>query len=401
MIITNHIGKHKENLLNLFKKADEIIFAVGFLKISGLNNIKKQLVEFCSDSEKKSSFYIGTGLGETDPKTLEGLYNIIKAKSNHQLVLCTPDAGIFHPKIYVFRRGKQVTILVGSANLTNGGWEINDEVSMLTETNVDSPLYLQLMQYFKRLNKLYYVDDVADLIAKYKFQLQEFNILNGGKPSFRFKRKKTNIAGIDMPRLRSYYECYKTSDEFIEPFSREEEYEKAATKLQVLSSTKRLNALQFHDLFGPLVGHAGYKKLWHSGSIHRKTHKTLEYPETFRELVRTIQHNASKSIAHAFDNSIIFLNQKRKAKEISGIGVNIVTEIMLSFDPKKFANLNDNPIEVLALLGTNFKSPSSFTGVDYESYVFLLTKIKNELGMKSFLEIDSFFNYVYWNLLEE
>ena len=401
MIITNHKGSHKEKLNKLFRESDEVIFAVGFLKNSGLNNFKEHLKDFCSEKKNKSTFYIGTGLGETDPKTLEGLYAIIKSKSNHQLILCTPDAGIFHPKIYVFCKGRKATIIIGSANLTEAGWMVNDEVSMVRETTVNSPEYLQLKEYFGWLSKQYYTDDISGLIAKYKLQLEEFNNLYFTKPAFRFKRKKTTIAGIDMPRIKRYYEVYKNSDAFIEPTYREDEYRKAKNNLEILASDKQLNASQFHNLFGPLVGHAGYTKLWHSGSIHRTTHKTLEYADAFRNLVREIKNNSAKPIEIAFSKSMFFLNAKRKAKEISGIGENIVAEIMMSYNYKKFANLNDNPIAVLALLGKILKSPASFKADDYEEYIILLTKIREELNMQSFLEIDSFFNYIYWNLIEE
>ena len=56
---------------------------------------------------------------------------------------------------------------------------------------------------------------------------------------------------------------------------------------------------------------------------------------------------------------------------------------------------------MLALVGKEFPYISSFKGEDYAEYVGLIAKIPNELNMSTFLEIDSFFNYVYWNLTEE
>ena len=143
--ISNSGETHKEFLLELFTKADEVIFAVGFLKNSGLLNMKEELKNYCADNSKSSKFYIGTGFGETDPDTLQSLHNILKVKGNHHLILCTPDAGIFHPKIYVFIKGRQVTIVTGSSNLTQHGWAVNDEVSMVTETTINSPEYVQLV----------------------------------------------------------------------------------------------------------------------------------------------------------------------------------------------------------------------------------------------------------------
>jgi len=400
--ISNTGETHKELLLNLFEQSDKIVFSVGFLKQSGLNNIKEFLKEFIRGKTKSSSFFIGTGLGETDPDTLQSLYNIIKTKPNHQLVLCTPDAGIFHPKIYVFIKDELVTIVTGSSNLTQHGWAINDEVSMVTETTINSPEYLQLNEYITQLYKKYYTENVEGLIKRYKKEIEEHKSKYGKAPAFRFRRKKTTVTGIDMPRLRRYYETYKDANEFIEPAYREDQYKKAKENLEIIASDKRLNDGQFHKLFGPLVGHKDYKpKLWHSGSIHRTTYKTLDYSDAFREIVRLAKSNISNPIDDVYENVITKLNKMRKAKEISGIGENIVAEILMSYNPKKFANLNDNPLAVLLLVGKEFPKITSFKGDDYFEYVSLLTRIKDDLGMTSFLEIDSFFNYVYWNLMEE
>ncbi|TDD77198.1 restriction endonuclease PLD domain-containing protein [Flavobacterium caseinilyticum] len=402
MIITNHNESHKENLLTLFNEADEIIFASGFLKNSGLNNIKDVLKDFCKDKRKKSTFYIGIGFGETDPKTLESLNNIIKSKANHQLILCTPDAGIFHSKIYVFRKNRNITIVIGSANLTEAGWLTNDEVSTISETTIDSLDYKQLLKYFSRLHKSYYTDDISELILKYKFQLEQFKDKYSQKPTFRFRRKKSTIAGIDMLRLKNYYENYLESTEFVEPSEREEQYTQAQENLDILGSNINLNDTEFRNLFGPLMGHSGFRKLWHSGSIHRGTHKTLNhYANNFRVLVREIKNNINQPIEKAFSDSMTFLNNMRRNNEMSGIGENIIAEILMTYNSEKFANLNKNPVTVLSIIGKELKTPSAFNGIDYKEYTTLLFQIRQELNMKSFLEIDSFFNYVYWNLKEE
>lgn len=399
--ISNTGETHKEFLLNLFKKADKVIFAVGFLKPSGLNNIKEELKKFCADKTKYSTFYIGTGLGETDPDSLQSLFNIIKSNANHQLVLCSPDAGIFHPKIYVFISDRNATIVIGSSNLTQHGWVVNDEVSMALETTVDSREYLQLNKYFKDLQKKYNSINVDGLIHRYKKERDEHINKFSKPPAFRFRRKRTKNTRIDMPRLKRYYEIYKSSDDFIIPSDREKEYKQAKSNLESLAAAKEMSDAQFHKLFGPLVGHKDYKpKLWHSGSIHRTTYKTLDYPDSFREIVRAVKLNLAQPVNKAFDNVLGLLKDMKKAKSISGIGVNIITEIFLSYDSRRFANLNDNPIAVLSLVGKDYPI-SAFKGDDYADYVNLMSKIKDDLRMATFLEIDSFFNYVYWNLIEE
>jgi HKD family nuclease len=256
--ISNSGETHKAYFLNLFKQVDKIIFAVGFLKQSGLNNIKDYLKDFCGDKTKSSTFYIGTGLGETDPDTLQSLFNVIKKRANHELILCSPDAGIFHPKIYVFIAGKKVTIVTGSSNLTQHGWAVNDEVSMVVETTINSTEYLQLDKYFGELHKKYFTSNVELLIQRYKKQLDEHRNKFKKAPVFKFRRKRSTITEIDMPRLMRYYEIYKNSDDFIEPEEREDQYKQAKRNLENLAGGRSLTNLQFHKLFGPLVGHKDF-----------------------------------------------------------------------------------------------------------------------------------------------
>ena len=401
--ISNTGESHKDFLLSQLEQADKIIFAVGFLKQSGFNNIKWYLKDFCTKSNTSSSFYIGTGLGETEPDALQSLNNLIKPKSRHELVLCTPDAGIFHPKIYVFISGRKATIVTGSSNLTQHGWAVNDGVSMVAETTISSPEYLELSAYFDKLHRRYYIDNVEALIQRYRKEREDYFKNYGRPPAFRFRRKRTSIAGIDMPRLRRYYEIYRNDEDwFVVPERREAQYLKAKENLDQLAGNRKLSQSQFHALFGPLVGHKEHKpKLWHSGSIHRTTYKTLDHADGFREIVCIAKQNLSRPVGTAYENVITRLNELRKAKEIVGVGENIVTEILISYRPDKFANLNDNPLTVLSLVGTNFPYIAGFRKDSYDEYVALLSKIRDELGMSTFLEIDSFFNYVYWNLTEE
>ena len=400
-IITNSTGSHIEEILQLIEGADEIQFAVGFLKESGFRNIEAALRLFLNRKETESRFYIGTGFGETDPDSLMKLYKLLKGSARHKLVVCTPDAGIFHPKLYYFRNGERTTIITGSSNLTESGLRINDEVSVKIKSAVNSKYSQDLKAYFNDVFNQYYIEDVKSLIKQYKKDLKEFNSNHYYKPKFRFRPRQEKDIDIDLPRLREYYKYYTESDGFIEPINREKKYIKAKGNLSQISSDKQLSRIEFHDLFGPLVGHSGYSKLWHSGSIHRKTHKTLDYIPAFREIVRITEENLESPVEVAFDNIMNSLKLKKKRKEISGIGVNIVAEMLMTYSPEKFANINDNPLTSLDLLGKEFKSLGSFRGRDYKEYVDLLSMIKGELGMRTFLEIDSFFNYVYWNLVEE
>ncbi|RYE58498.1 MAG: NgoFVII family restriction endonuclease [Sphingobacteriales bacterium] len=399
-IITNNHQNHKQLLLQLLSDADEIIFAVGFLKSSGIKNLLSPLAEFCNNPHNKATFFIGSGLGETHPDALWSLYETLQGNEANKLILCTPDAGIFHPKIYVFIKGTVANVVIGSSNLTQHGWVINDEVSVWYQSSTTDTEFIQLSSYFSQLLTSYQAEDIRQELEAYEEQLAEFQDANGVRSVFRF-RTQTNRSVIDLARLAVYYSQYRQSEEFISPADREAKYGLALQKLEELADVKHLTKQEFHDLFGPLVGHKGYAKLWHSGSIHRKTYKTLDYADSFRKLIRFAITNVDQPVSVVFDSCLRFLKQMKKAKQISGVGENILTEILLTLNPKKFANLNDNPLAVLEMLGVLFPSGTSFTGQTYDQYIQLLSQVREHLGLNSFLEIDSFFNYVYWNLLEE
>lgn len=405
--ISNTNETHKNFLLGLFEKADEVVFASGFLTVSGVENIKPVLQRLCGQKNKKATFYIGIGSGETDPLALIALSNIIKVKPHHKLVLCTPCAGIFHSKIYCFRTNEDITIVLGSANLTQSGWVTNDEFSTIIKTTVNSTDYKDLINYFNDLDHKYFDPNVSELINKYQSKLENYRRQNPKRQRFKFQRENTALDEVDLPKLKEYFEKYKLEKKplFIDPVEREQQYREAKENLDALATPGPMTKQQFHDLFGPLVGHLPYeRKLWHSGSIHRKTHKTVEqavYRNTFRLLVAEIKSNLKKPAGVAFRDSLNYLKKMKEDKKITGIGVNILSEILMTFNAKKFANLNKNPLFVLNLIGKKLPAASTFKDTTYREYVELLKKVKDELGMNTFLEIDSFFNYVYWIEIEE
>lgn len=388
---------HKDHLIQLLEQAEEITISVGFMKNSGWKIIKESLIGFLKTNGHNARFFIGTGEGVTDPQAVKELYRLIKRTTHHQLILCTPSAGIFHSKVYMFRKGAAVSIVTGSANLTHGGWLLNDELSILIETNVYSEEYRQLMHYFDGLQAQYHRPDLEDYIRRYEQAVNELRDRDRDRFSFAFGPELLIEGQVNLAMLRRYYELYPSSRDYVIPKDREIRYKRAKENLNILASNAPLSHRQFATLFGPLMGHQGYEKLWHSGSIHRATHMTYDYQDGFRDLVRHAQDCAKLPVEQAFDRVMHFLDKLKAQKKIKGIGENIVTEMLMSFNPNKFANLNENPLKVLKMAGCIFPTPGRFTGKNYKHFIFTLTAVRQEFEMVTFLEIDSFFNFIYWD----
>jgi HKD family nuclease len=129
-VISNHSDQtHSIIIDRLLDSSDEVIICVAFLKLSGLNKIIDKLKLKTS----KCLFYIGTDFYLTEPAALRKLFN-----SGHSIFITKKEKCTYHPKIFYFKKKNQISILIGSANLTNGGLETNIEASLQIETETNS-----------------------------------------------------------------------------------------------------------------------------------------------------------------------------------------------------------------------------------------------------------------------
>ncbi|MBC8485956.1 MAG: restriction endonuclease [Bacteroidetes bacterium] len=121
--------------------------AVAFMKYTGLKVIESSLLK---NLENKADVEIIAGLDfkSTDPQAIKFLINL---KKNYKSLkfYCFGDKKdnktniVFHPKIYLFNSGKEMTSIIGSTNLTGGGLISNFEVNTVIKEK--QPLYfLQL-----------------------------------------------------------------------------------------------------------------------------------------------------------------------------------------------------------------------------------------------------------------
>lgn len=111
-LISNHKQfNHRKEILRLIVNAEEIIICIAFLKQSGVSIILNKL----KNKIGKCTFYVGTDFYQTEPEALRQLF-----KQGHSVYITTKAQSTFHPKIFYFKNKRFVSILIGSANLTEG-----------------------------------------------------------------------------------------------------------------------------------------------------------------------------------------------------------------------------------------------------------------------------------------
>jgi HKD family nuclease len=398
LLINNHNPKTTlyYNLKPLLNNSKVINIAVAFLKLTGLNLIFKNL-QFSLKNGAKVNFIVGLDYGLTDPRALDKLYSLFKSYPNASLFLAQGHNNIFHTKLYLFSKRNNASVFAGSSNFTQGGFKTNEECSIRYNCLVSDSLYQDSIIYFNELLRSPNVFE-ANLINLEKYrpffsnqkQIRKINIVR--KPNL---SGNNDLLEINFGKIKREFNKYISKEAHRKNLTKRlKQYEKAKIILDQIASAKSLNKNTFLNLYGDLIGAAGHNQLWHSGGLNRSVNKVIKQYDKFQKLIRYIKSNHHKSI------DIVYDKIKTKQLKIKGIDVNILTEILATYEPNKFAILNNSPIKALPHFGCEIKSKASFHGKDYLKFCMLMQDFQKELGLKSLLGVDSFINYIYWKIKE-
>ena len=137
------------NIINQeLQNANSAKIAVAFLKYSGLKVIEQSLSS-CLRNNGNIEIIAGLDFKTTDPQSMHYLINLQK-QSRSLKFYCYGDKDenktdvVFHPKIYLFERGRETTCIIGSTNLTRGGLLTNFEANVVIKEN--KPLYFSQLE---------------------------------------------------------------------------------------------------------------------------------------------------------------------------------------------------------------------------------------------------------------
>ncbi len=185
-----------QNLLDVLNqtipKAKEIKFAIAFMKYSGLVLIEEGINE-CLRNGGIIEFLIGLDFRTTEPKVLR----LLKKLSHEELLLkcyCFSDPSfgdtpVYHPKLYILNDGENVTVALGSSNLTEGGLAKNVEVNAVITASLKEEV----------------VSDVYGLYSRLKYQQSRFepDLEYIAKYEEAYERvRKRNIAALQERRTK-------------------------------------------------------------------------------------------------------------------------------------------------------------------------------------------------------
>lgn len=389
LLQNNTENNHFEHLEAALKASTSINMAIAFFKNSGLNF----LFPFFKKAVKKNipiNLVIGIDFGLTEPDALTRIFELFRHSDNANLFIAQSKE-TFHPKLYFISQKRKHTIICGSANCTKGGYFSNNELSIKVVAKATDKIVKETEAYFLDIVNQDFVKRVSmsDINSYEEFHKEQKKLRT------KIKAKPRSI-GIDYKSLKKHLIKWKRHVD-IEAYHKEkkESYSAAKKNLDLLASSRRMTREEFSYIYDELVGWKGHadERYFYSNGLFRGKTDTVNDFKKYRELVRLIKENQNKS-----PKDLWTLVKPFKVKQV---GENGKAEIMMTYAPEKFPNLNKNPIRSMQEVGCFLKNPSSFNGNDYQEYYFLLKEISEELGLKDMMEVDSFFNNIYRKLEDE
>jgi hypothetical protein len=134
-------------------------------------------------------------------------------------------------------------------------------------------------------------------------------------------------------------------------------------------------------------------EMFHSGGLQRGKKFIAQNADKFQAALVAILQSDQPTAAGAYQ---LLLDCFR---DIPRAGVNLLTEILLTLDSKRFAVMNKNAVSGLGLANINDfpakPSKSNVSAETYSQYCQKAAQVRNELGLSDFAELDALFNYAY------
>ena len=139
--IESHLSAVKHALK--LDDSTSVIMSVAYMNKRGLSLLREDIKEIAD----KITILTGIRNGVTSAQGL----SLSLALGCSTYVVDTGSNIVFHPKIYVSRNQNEARLIVGSANLTNGGLQSNIEASIVMNLDLKKPDNLALVEQLENL----------------------------------------------------------------------------------------------------------------------------------------------------------------------------------------------------------------------------------------------------------
>lgn len=416
---------HEARIIRELACAKEFVCLTAYASSSGFKGILEAIkVRLVDDSAFEGArFYIGLDFYRTDPEMLKSLLNLVSRRKYGNRIAAfvsakhPPDV-FFHPKVYLFGQNDgSVKAIIGSANLTQGGLKNNYEVSAFIETsnpeftNSVEDFILQLTENDEEESTegAYLIPLTKELITDYekKHAIYKAHMQLAERKIKRITREIHNIKGPNMrPHLETLEDILREmkTDNGESGFEASVRRRKAAREgaikqLRLLreESSHSLSGKRFLELYAPLV--SAPTSFWNSGGLARGASTiakdVLNFQKALKEFDTYYQLHADQ-----LSIDIIYQYLFDLLKPIQRAGTNVLTETLHTYNNVRFPVMNQNSVAGIGLAGFSAfptkPSKTTLTAKRYADFCAAADRVRIDLKLKNFSELDTLFNYAYW-----
>jgi HKD family nuclease len=387
---------HHKALEELLGTATSISIAVAFLKVKGLEKIAP-LLEARLKVKANFDIFVGRDFCLTEPAALESLEKLSKRYRSLRVFAAKPDArSTFHSKLYLGVGPAKAILLVGSANLTGGALTTNHEISVLSTLDLSDALILQIQSVFVGYlgsDRFEALDPVV--LAQYRLL---FKKAQDARRRIEREIAASTASLFDLARLTALHAEFVESREETKALHKRQRDREAANAVQrEIAKMAELPKLSlgdqdaFQTRFRNLITSGdGHDHLWHSGDIHRRGQAALKHPK------KTIAFFALAETAARLPVEEGYAKLRKSAGDTEGVGINMVSEILCTFAPARYAVFNGNTAKALRVIGADPPNAGSlFSPAAYARVCGIIGAVQERIGGKDLSDTDAFLNWIY------
>lgn len=390
---------HTDEIHHHLAHATHFICIVAFAKSTGWVLIKKMLAER-ADKGLKATFIIGLDFYQSEPKVLRGI-RLLQSKAAaaggkiNLYIGSERSRHTLHPKVYWFKRPGGQALIVGSANMTSGGFSSNHELSALLSGSASKQQAWLKRWINARIDAEDIVEATEDLIKEYE---KRRNIYQTAMKIAERKASRAMTAKpgdtLTLADLLVEMRADKGPDGFDRSIKRRRQnLPKSRAQLAVLAREPDLKRPAFLEAYEELI------RYWHSSGMTRGKTTIAKKPAQFQAALRALAAERSDDPAALFDLL------KGHFDKIPRAGTNVLTEILHARDPARFPVMNQNSVKGMGLANiTGYpRAPAkaSVGGARYAQFTTDAERLRQSLGLGDLSELDALFNFAYWKMNEE
>ena len=355
------------DFLATLREATSIKAAIAFGHMSGWDQIRSAIA---NSSAQSIQILLGQSFFQTEPEVVDSL---LKLESNRFHGKLAPVQSTFHPKVWIVESRNSSYVIVGSANLSYGGFVDNTECSAYLSGR---DTIQALNNWFKSLWKSA-VPLKSELCQAYR---EKYSKIAGAKAA---ARAAIQQATDDLTALETTWRKQDAIEQVRRHF---------ATQKGRDSGDRRIAAMdEIRKCLKP-GSFAFTTRDWHRfltihefGSMKRIRRDTDRHLPQIRKAFLYLA-DESKPLAERVDAVVA----GRGRYHVNGIGMNIATKVLAMLNPRERAVYNKRAAETLETFGYDTNREAT-KGAMYAKFCKDWRIFVKDCGLSDMLRIDSFF----------